>query len=110
MSDELPQDDRSIRSFIETALDDLLSQPWMGIPETPTEDPNWAGKETVEELVADYRQSLRGMQLKWLYETLTGNNLQPPTPEQAAQCNGRIQVAEVIRLDLLRILDHAKRG
>lgn len=111
MSDEqdLPPDDKSIRGFIEVALDDLLSQPWMGIPPTPESDPAWAGAETIEELVADYRQALRGMQLKWLYETLTGNDLQPPTPEQAAQCNGRIQVAEVIRLDLLRILDHAKR-
>ena len=99
-----------VRAFIEDALDDLLSQPWMEVPKADGIPP-WAGLEAVADLVADYRKSLRDMQLKWLYETLvSGGLVAPPTPEQAAFCNGRIQVAEAIRSDLLLILDYAKGG
>ncbi|WIC88939.1 hypothetical protein SEA_SHAGRAT_71 [Rhodococcus phage Shagrat] len=99
---------RTVNQFVEEALDDLLSQPWMGIPEDKGITPPWSGIETVEELIADYRHSLRKLQMKWLYETLIGNGGEPPTPAMAAQCNGRIQIAEAVRRDLLVMLDHAK--
>lgn len=99
---------RTVNQFVEEALDDLLTQPWMGIPEDKGIVPPWSGKETMEELIASYRHSLRKLQERWLFETLIGNEGEPPTPSMAAQCNGRIQVAEAVRRDLLVMLDHAK--
>lgn len=102
---------RTVNQFVEEALDELLEQPWMGLPKIDEAAvPSWAGQESIPDLLADYRQTLRHLQMQWLYQCLTGNDGEPPTPEMSAQCNGRIQVAEAVRRDLLTLLDHGKGG